>query len=265
MDAQTFDRLLAAAARRPTRRSALRLLSAGLIAALLPASARAAQRSDRDNDGLFDDDETDVYGTDPDIPDTDGDTRDDGQEVFDGTNPLVNENAPPPAAEPAPAPPAATCAGTGGPCAAHSACCGYDTPNILCCFNADGAGTCTDVSVNSFLCPAPGVPTAGCPDRQIDCGGFCTDLMMDHGNCGFCGNRCSQVGPEYYCVAGTCTPCSAGLTDCGGVCVNLMNDSRNCGACGYDCGINQAGDSITGLKIPIGPIPCQGGICGIQF
>ncbi|MCO5216690.1 MAG: hypothetical protein M9950_11145 [Thermomicrobiales bacterium] len=39
-------------------------------------------------DGLYDDDETDVYQTDPFLWDTDGDGVDDGQEVFDGTNPL---------------------------------------------------------------------------------------------------------------------------------------------------------------------------------
>ncbi|TMU56184.1 gliding motility-associated C-terminal domain-containing protein [Flagellimonas algicola] len=42
---------------------------------------------DRDNDGLSDQDEADM-GTDPDNPDTDGDTIEDGQEVADGTDPL---------------------------------------------------------------------------------------------------------------------------------------------------------------------------------
>ena len=45
------------------------------------------ERSDRDADGLYDDDETDVYGTDPDNQDTDGDGDDDGLEVFNETNP----------------------------------------------------------------------------------------------------------------------------------------------------------------------------------
>ena len=47
-----------------------------------------AQRADTDKDGLFDDDETNVYGTNPAVADTDGDGPDDGQEVFDGTDPL---------------------------------------------------------------------------------------------------------------------------------------------------------------------------------
>ena len=44
---------------------------------------------DRDGDGLYDDDERNVYGTDPGNPDTDGDGPDDGQEVYDGTDPLT--------------------------------------------------------------------------------------------------------------------------------------------------------------------------------
>jgi hypothetical protein len=44
-------------------------------------------RPDQDQDGLYDDDETDVYGTDPGNPDTDGDGSDDGLEVFNGTDP----------------------------------------------------------------------------------------------------------------------------------------------------------------------------------
>jgi hypothetical protein len=45
------------------------------------------ERADTDGDGLYDDDETDVYHTDPDKSDTDGDGYDDGQEVYDTTDP----------------------------------------------------------------------------------------------------------------------------------------------------------------------------------
>jgi hypothetical protein len=45
------------------------------------------QRPDTDGDGLFDDDETDVYSTNPNTADTDGDGRNDGQEVFEETDP----------------------------------------------------------------------------------------------------------------------------------------------------------------------------------
>lgn len=178
MDAQTFDRLIAEGGDHPCRRTVLRVLSAALLGALLPARAARAQRPDRDQDGLFDDDETDVYGTLPDVFDSDGDGAGDGQEIYNrdqglggNTNPLVNENA---------APPAPAC-------------------------------------------------TAG----QTDCGGFCTDLSVDHGNCGACGHSCP---PGYQCVAGTCTQyCAPGLTSCNSVCVDTTSDASNCGACGVSC------------------------------
>ncbi|WP_164478787.1 CAP domain-containing protein [Mycolicibacterium stellerae] len=53
----------------------------------------AAARPDGDGDGLFDDDEVNVYGTDPKVADTDKDGADDGQEVFDKTDPKAANNA----------------------------------------------------------------------------------------------------------------------------------------------------------------------------
>lgn len=48
-----------------------------------------AVNNDSDSDGLSDDDETNIYGTDPGNPDTDGDTLSDGDEVLlHDTNPL---------------------------------------------------------------------------------------------------------------------------------------------------------------------------------
>jgi hypothetical protein len=43
---------------------------------------------DSDGDGLYDTDETSVYGTNPGVYDTDGDGTGDGAEVYYGTNPL---------------------------------------------------------------------------------------------------------------------------------------------------------------------------------
>jgi hypothetical protein len=48
----------------------------------------APQRPDGDSDGLFDDDETNVYRTDPGRPDTDLDGVSDGEEVYNKTDPL---------------------------------------------------------------------------------------------------------------------------------------------------------------------------------
>jgi hypothetical protein len=66
----------------------------GLIVPQSIAAHPLQQRPDRDGDGLFDDDETDVYGTDPDNPDSDGDGADDGQEVYDGTDPAIPAESP---------------------------------------------------------------------------------------------------------------------------------------------------------------------------
>ncbi|MBL8128184.1 MAG: hypothetical protein U0Z70_19905 [Thermomicrobiales bacterium] len=51
-----------------------------------PASAGGAT-ADTDGDGLFDADETGVYGTNPGLYDTDGDGSGDGEEVFYGSDP----------------------------------------------------------------------------------------------------------------------------------------------------------------------------------
>ena len=50
-----------------------------------------AARADSDQDGLFDDDELNVYGTDPNNPDTDGDGVDDGEEIALGIDPLNSD------------------------------------------------------------------------------------------------------------------------------------------------------------------------------
>ena len=47
---------------------------------------------DSDEDGLIDEDELNLYGTDPSDPDTDGDSVSDGHEVIFGSDPLNSEN-----------------------------------------------------------------------------------------------------------------------------------------------------------------------------
>jgi hypothetical protein len=107
VDQTHFDALTRSLARRPTRRGALRLLIGGLLGGMVSGRtwtlAHALQRPDRDQDGLYDDDEVNVYGTNPDVFDTDGDGTGDGEEIYrrdnglgGPSNPLVNDNAPPP-------------------------------------------------------------------------------------------------------------------------------------------------------------------------
>jgi hypothetical protein len=59
-----------------------------------PLAATAAPvQADSDGDGLFDLDETSVYGTSASAFDTDGDGVGDGQEVYTGTNPAVADGS----------------------------------------------------------------------------------------------------------------------------------------------------------------------------
>lgn len=54
---------------------------------------KKATELDTDNDGLTDDDEVNVYGTDPTLADTDGDTLSDGDEInIFGTDPLLTDS-----------------------------------------------------------------------------------------------------------------------------------------------------------------------------
>jgi hypothetical protein len=61
-------------------------------AAPAPVDPVPAERADRDGDGLYDDDETNVYGTDPGVFDTDNDGPGDGEEVYYGTDPNDTNN-----------------------------------------------------------------------------------------------------------------------------------------------------------------------------
>jgi hypothetical protein len=226
MDARTFDRWTVAATRHPSRRTALRLLAGSLLGVLLPqratAPARAAQRQDSDNDGLYDDDETNVYGTKPDVPDTDGDGVDDGEEIYNrdqGFDTPYNDPLTPAGGagcgqgrascggvcidiltDPA------NCGGCGGLCAASEACVG---------------GACLMISGPSQadVCAVQGL---------VDCGGYCgADAGGGGGGCLALGSACTYAVDECCggaCLYGMCqcSPprdvCANGSTCCSGVC-----------------------------------------------
>lgn len=174
MDGQQFDRLVAESARRPTRRSTLRLLLGGLfggVVALRGISVRAGDRPDGDGDGLFDDDESFVYGTDPFSYDSDGDGVGDGEEVYYGTDPVVGavdvEVLPIPAqnggaveigdvnkggnaGDAIGVGDTLTCRALGAPCSYDAECC---SPTVLCCFDGTYLRTqCEDVTVYGGHC-----------------------------------------------------------------------------------------------------------------
>jgi hypothetical protein len=163
MDARTFDRLVADVAR-PTRRGALRLAAAALLGGALTSrhlAPAAAQRADSDGDGLYDDDETGVYGTNPAVYDTDGDGSGDGEEIYYGTNPLdstsyteVVGNGNDVSAGNDGVGDAGTimCFVTGTPCDFDTQCCSPGA--ALCCFDGGSMRTeCMDVTAYGGACP----------------------------------------------------------------------------------------------------------------
>lgn len=178
MDARTFDRLIATAAHQRSRRGALRLLAAGLLGGVFlgrrvaPAAAQFDPEGDYDGDGLYNDDELNVYGTDPTLYDTDGDAVGDSEEVYFGTNPLgrefgvqlpgcyavdadgnctcfgvdANGNCIIGVSDPIP------CRGIGYSCEHDSQCC--NTAFVRCCWDGISLRTeCTDVSPFGGACP----------------------------------------------------------------------------------------------------------------
>jgi hypothetical protein len=237
VDARRFDDLTRRLNAPMPRRSTVGLLTGVLLGGLLAqwgiTPAHAQDRLDRDGDQLYDDDETNVYGTNPDLFDTDGDGAGDGLEVYNRDNglgdpddPLVPDN------------PAATdCLTNPESCAIVG-----EAP-------ANPAGN-TDLTLS---CAAQGL---------TDCGGVCLDTLTDSANCGACGVYCSfglrcQGGDcmppscvagtvlcDYYCAdldsdvahCGACgNSCPFPLICCGGACVDISSDSNNCGGCGVWC------------------------------
>ncbi len=79
---------------RSRRGVARAILAATLLLGLAFLAPPVAAQADADGDGLFDLDESGVYGTNPQLFDTDGDGSGDGEEVYLGTNPLAADAAP---------------------------------------------------------------------------------------------------------------------------------------------------------------------------
>ena len=207
MDSRTFDRWTASVAHQRSRRAALRLLAAGLFGAVLAQRGspvvQAAQRLDQDGDGLFDDDESLVYGTDPYGYDTDGDGVGDGEEVYYGTNPIVAEDLV--LAEPPPV--------NGGPVGIGDATSGGNADGGTVgdggCVRFDANGNCVCFALGADGTCAIGVADTSSPPTCRGMGATC-----DYDT------QCCDVGAALCCFNGTTlnTRCTD-VTAYGGACL----------------------------------------------
>ena len=246
MDARTFDRWTVAVTRRPTRRTALRLLAGSLLGGLLSQRmtepARAAQRRpDSDNDGLYDDDETNVYGTRPDVFDTDGDGVGDGEEIYNrdqGFDTPYNDPLTP----------------GDGHCPGLTSCFGICV-NVL--TDPGHCGGCFVPCRAGDLCIGGGC-VASAPSSDLNCaaqglsacGGVCTNTYNDANNCGACGSSCS---PGAICSGGVC---QGGCLALGSECVYGVNECCG-GACLYGvCTCSPPRDVCSNGST------CCSGVCG---
>jgi hypothetical protein len=236
MDTQRFDTLTRSLSGLPTRRAALRLLAGGLLGELLarrPAASAFAQRPDSDQDGLYDDDEVNIYGTKPDVYDTDGDGVGDGEEIYNRDQGLNTYNDPLTPEVAAGCPAGQTNCGAG--CIDVSA----DPANCGACGNVCQADEGCSAGACSLLLSSVEPPILANPcaiQGMSDCDHVCVDLTTNPYHCGVCRNTCP---PESVCQGGFCsTPpaCPAGQTRCGAsYCIDLMTDPNNCGGCGLVC------------------------------
>jgi hypothetical protein len=272
MDARNFDRWTVALADRSNRRDALRLLAGGLLGGLLTraAPARAVptlqERSDRDGDGLFDDDETvdginAEYGTDPDLFDTDGDQIGDGEEVFNGTDPLT----------PGGAAPGADRDGDGvyddyelslgtdpdrpdtdGDGLTDYEDVYYGTDPLRVDTDGDGLGDGEELfNGTDPLVPNVGpAPRSTCKiagtrcDADAEC---CTGAL-----CCFNGTSLATLCTDVAATGGVCpgdapkSYCTISRTECGTECVDPLSDPSHCGACYNSCALG---------------LTCNNGVC----
>jgi hypothetical protein len=220
---RTFDLLTAEAARRPTRRAALRLVAGGLLGGLLfrsrNGSMHAAQIVGPPTEGMI-------------LTCADAGLADCGGVCADTLTDPVN------------------CGGCGVVCGpgwscVSGVCLGEAPPDgvslVDCAAQGliDCGGFCTNLAVDSANCGAcgnscslgsscPGGACSGivCLGGQTDCGGYCADLLNDSANCGACHTFCDSG----TCSGGSCAPiCFGG----GSVCT----DDSEC--CSGDCGLDE--------------------------
>jgi hypothetical protein len=161
----------------------------------------------------------------------------------------------------------ANCGGCGIHCAVGESCSsgecyspdgGYSYGCVASSTTCPAGTTCNpqDYRCDTATCSAStlGAPCIGphAGDSRCCPGNVCSNLYLDHDNCGTCGTVC---GASEWCDYGQCRPvptCGAANSGdgcpadggtigvcCGGACTNIATDSNNCGQCGAACPAGQ--------------------------
>jgi hypothetical protein len=262
MDQQRFDDLARALARTPSRRTFVKGMLGGAVAAIAGRASAVAKEKDKDK------------------PLWKQKCKNPGD--CPGGAACVNNHCA--------CPPGSTLCDEGGAFAAcvdllsdHDNCgtCGQGCGENLECLNGTcdcplplthcGEGGCTDTADDPLNCGACGtvcaeglrciVGVCACPSGQEPCqgpgGGYnCIDVQNDQYNCGGCGTLC---GEGKICQGGGCV-CAPDRAACGERCVDLATDPQACGTCGNVC---PPGTSCIGGQCgcPDGQANCGGAGC----
>jgi hypothetical protein len=108
------------------------------------------------------------------------------------------------------------------------------------CSLANATEACSSQSCIVASCD-PGF--ASCDGSDLN--GCEIDLTSDAGNCGSCGNQCTNAHGSNSCSGGSCAPtCDSGYDDCNADpadgCESSLDTTTNCGVCGNTCNLPNA-------------------------
>ncbi len=138
--------------------------------------------------------------------------------------------------------------------------------------NCGACGNQCNLANATAMCTNGGCAVAACDAGWVDCDGDPTNgcevnVMNDEGNCGACGNTCTNAHGSTYCNAGSCSPtCNANYDDCDNNADNGCETSlltlSDCGSCGQACNLAHASQSCGTGSCQISS--CYNGYCDLN-
>jgi len=120
-----------------------------------------------------------------------------------------------------------------------------------------GAPTTQATTAPATTAP-PTTDVGNCPEGQVTCGKYCTDLRDDDDHCGACDHACKTRYER--CSDSVCVEidCGTGLTNCNGYCDDLTISLIHCGVCGHACTPSETcqDGACVAANCPAGQIVC---------